>query len=300
MIITNVHNLPEPVFKALSHDDYTKGSSNRSVTELIKSPRESILLRENDDMVQEDCSMRTWSVLGSALHKIFENSGYDETQHIAEERVSVMLHGWEISGAIDNQILNDDNSRSLKDYKCVGVMAVMFDKPEWEQQLNFYAWLVRHAYGVVIRDLEIIAILRDWKKSELRRQGRDYPKSPVMVLPQKLWSEKEQDEFVNYRVRLHQKVEFDRLTGVDLPHCTDKERWAKKTTFAVKKGKNIKAVRVLNSEEEAQEYIANKNLDTKLHWVETRPGASTKCEDGWCLAAPFCNQFKAMKGELDV
>ena len=49
MNYTNVTNLPQPIFKALTHSDYTKGHSNRSVTQLIDSPRVRILRKEHDD-----------------------------------------------------------------------------------------------------------------------------------------------------------------------------------------------------------------------------------------------------------
>ena len=54
MKITNQFNLPQIVVDALTQDDYTKGKSNRSVTQLIDSPRVAILQREHhDEMSQE-------------------------------------------------------------------------------------------------------------------------------------------------------------------------------------------------------------------------------------------------------
>ena len=72
MIVTNVHHLPDPIFKALTHSDYSKGHSNRSVTELIDSPRVRILRRQHKDEITEDASEMLWSVLGTSVHKMFE------------------------------------------------------------------------------------------------------------------------------------------------------------------------------------------------------------------------------------
>ena len=83
MIITNQHNLPEPVFKALTHSDYSRGSSNRSVTQLIDSPRVRILRKEHDDEIFEDASDMLWSVLGTSVHHMFEQHQPDG--HIVEE-----------------------------------------------------------------------------------------------------------------------------------------------------------------------------------------------------------------------
>ena len=71
MIITNQYNLPEPVFNALTHSDYSRGSSNRSVTQLIDSPRVRILRKEHDDQIFEDASDMLWSVLGTSVHHMF-------------------------------------------------------------------------------------------------------------------------------------------------------------------------------------------------------------------------------------
>ena len=72
MKVTNVHKLPTPIYKALTHSDYSKGHSNRSVTELIDSPRVRILRRQHKDEITEDASEMLWSVLGTSVHKMFE------------------------------------------------------------------------------------------------------------------------------------------------------------------------------------------------------------------------------------
>ena len=54
MKITNNFNLPDVVVSALTQDDYTKGKSNRSVTQLIDSPQVAVLARENADDIEQD------------------------------------------------------------------------------------------------------------------------------------------------------------------------------------------------------------------------------------------------------
>ena len=72
MNYTNVTNLPQPIFKALTHSGYTRGHSNRSVTQLIDSPRVRILRKEHDDDITEDVSDMGWCVLGRSVNKLFE------------------------------------------------------------------------------------------------------------------------------------------------------------------------------------------------------------------------------------
>ena len=52
-MFTNIQNLPEPVVKALSSDDYSSGAVNSSVTTLIDSPQIKILSRKHQDLVND-------------------------------------------------------------------------------------------------------------------------------------------------------------------------------------------------------------------------------------------------------
>jgi len=155
MIITNQTNLPEPVFLSLTHSDYTKGESNRSVTQLIDSPRVRILRKEHEEQIMEDAADMVWSVLGTAVHKMFEQ--HDADGHISEERLYAEVDNWIISGAIDIQRAEDDGSVTVLDYKCTSVWSVIYGKPEWEKQLNFYAWLVEHSKNLDVKSLQIVA-----------------------------------------------------------------------------------------------------------------------------------------------
>ena len=97
MRITNHHNLSAPIVKALSRDDYTRGASHRSVTQLIDSPRIRILRERHWDELTEDVSEKMWSVLGTAVHRIFEDHAGDDV--ISEERLFVEVDGTMMSVA---------------------------------------------------------------------------------------------------------------------------------------------------------------------------------------------------------
>ena len=170
MRLTNKHNLPKPVVDSLTKNNYSRGSSNRSITQLIDSPRIRILRAEHDAEMTEDASDKVWSVLGTAVHNMFEDA-VSEKEHISEERLFIEQDGWEISGAIDLQETESDGSVIVSDYKCTSVWSVMYGKAEWANQLNAYAWLVRHVKKVPVSSCQIVAVLRDWKLSELQRQG---------------------------------------------------------------------------------------------------------------------------------
>jgi len=92
---------------------------------------------------------------------------------LVEQRFFAEIDGWHVSGAIDLQVVDPDGIH-IKDYKTTSVWAVMNDKPEWEQQLNIYAWLVQKNKQVPIKSLQIVGILKDWSKREAERKP-EYP-----------------------------------------------------------------------------------------------------------------------------
>ena len=284
MNYTNVTNLPQPIFKALTHSDYTRGHSNRSVTQLIDSPRVRILRKEHDDDITEDVSDMVWSVLGTSVHKMFEEHHADG--HTVEERLYADIDGWTISGAIDLQRSEDDGTVTILDYKCTSVWSVIYGKKEWDKQLNCYAWLAEQA-GREVGGLQIVAVLRDWQRSKAK-QDPNYPAAPMMVVPIPLWSQEERNAYVKERVALHQHAEYERLTGGHIPHCTDEERWKKDESFAVKKKGNKRALRVFNSTEEAEQFMA----DQQGLELEHRVGRCIRCDDNWCRVADWCEQYE--------
>jgi hypothetical protein len=287
MQVTNKHNLPEPIVAALTKSDYSRGASNRSVTQLIDSPRVRILRAEHADEITEDASDMVWSVLGTAVHKMFEEGeqeGYEK-----EERLFVEVNNWVISGAVDLQ-RSDGDSVEILDYKCTSVWSVIYGKVEWENQLNFYAWLVEKSKEVNVSGLKIIAVLRDWQRKKAETD-KSYPQAPIVEVDVPLWDKATRDDYVTQRVEEHSHAEFERLTGGDLPECTPSERWEKETTYAVKKKGNKRATKVFDNETDAMDMIAT---DDKLE-VEVRPGASTRCEGDYCRVARFCDQWRAMQ-----
>ena len=282
MKLTNKFGLPAPVVKALTRSEYSKGESNRSITQLIDSPRVRILRQENWDNLEEDVSEKMWAVLGTAAHKMFEETGDDK--HVSEERIFTEIEGWVVSGAIDVQKIEDDGV-TIMDYKTTSVWSVMMGKIEWERQLNCYAALVRRAKGSHVKALKVIAILRDWRSRDAQDKI-DYPKAPIVEIDIKLWDAEEADQYLNERVALHQKAEFDRLTGSELPDCSEQERWIKESKWALKKKGQKRAVKLFDNEQEAREAVTD-GMD-----LEFRQGEAVRCAANWCRVSAWCSQYQ--------
>ena len=126
------------------------------------------------------------------------------------------------------------------------------------------------------------------------KETKPYPAAPITIIPIELWSDDKQDQYIAGRVKLHQDAEYERLTGGSLPLCSDLERWARPSTWAVKKTANKRAMRVFDSEEEAEKYFKEKNLDNK-HSIEERIGKNIRCEADYCGVARWCDQFEAIR-----
>jgi hypothetical protein len=95
-------------------------------------------------------------------------------------------------------------------------------KPEWTEQLNMLAHLVGLTKHVTIRDISVVAIVRDFQNAQARTDPL-YPQSPVVRMPLTLWSPQRQAQYLVERVRLHREAEMLSDLDLPLPDCTDAE-----------------------------------------------------------------------------
>jgi hypothetical protein len=289
MKYTNKHDIPKEIIRAIENDQYTRGNSDISVTGLLQPPRIRLLEREHHDDIVLDYSDETWKILGQSVHAILEraNENYDDT--ITEQRLFADIEGWTVSGQTDSLAVHD---KILKDYKVTSVWTVVNalkeGKSDWEKQLNCYAYLYKHNTGETINELNIIAIARDWNRRELQRRGGDYPRSSIITIDIPLWSEQEQLQFFKDRVSFHRSSEFKHSMDGELPLCTDEDRWKREDTFRVVKKGRKRAIRVLPSLKEAEEFLGS-NEDGLS--IEVSKGESIRC-GAYCNVAQFCNQYK--------
>jgi len=290
MKYTNRHNIPQEIINAVHNDSYSKGKATISATGLLQPPRIRLLAQENYEKLTIDVSDEIWKLLGQSVHTILERANENNEDVITEQRMFTVVNDWTVSGQTDSI---DVKSNTLKDYKVTSVWSIVSalkeGKVEWEQQLNIYAYLYKQTTGKTIDQLNIIAIARDWNKNQYLRSGGDYPPSPVTVLDIDLWSDEEQEDFIKQRVSIHQEAEVDYLINDKLPFCTDEERWRRKDTYRVEKKGRKSAVRVLDTQEEADEYVEG-HKDSKLLKVVEAKGECVRCAN-YCDVAEFCNQY---------
>ena len=192
MKLTNKFNLPVTFMNVLERPTYSKGKAHLSATELLMPPQIAQLRKTHWEDLEEDVSDRIWAIFGTAIHSILE-LGKDDN-HIIEQRLHAEVDGWNISGAIDLQRVEEDGI-IVSDYKTTGAWAVMNEKIEWEQQLNIYAWLVESVKKSPVKKIEIIAIIRDWSRRDAQNK-EGYPEAPVKVIDVPLWTYEARESFI--------------------------------------------------------------------------------------------------------
>lgn len=287
MKFTNDYGLPDDIVRAMRAERYSRGDAVLSVTQLLTPPRIIQLRAKHDAEVVVDARDELWKLLGQAVHEILDRANAKRVDSVGERRLFATVNDWRISGAMDRFTFENGE---LKDYKVTSVYAVGFDKPEWEQQLNLYAWLMRHN-GHEVSKLSINAILRDWRKGETERDP-NYPKAPVKVIDIPLWSFEKQEEFVRSRVNVHQQAEMTTDLGGEYPPCSDEERWLRDPAkpFQIWKKGNKRPSSYFETELAAMSALAA--LDPNLYTLVRVQGEPTRCMGNWCGVAPFCKQHQ--------
>ena len=288
--ITNNYNLPEPLYKAICNDTYVK-RGDISVTALIDGSRIRQLKKKHWQEIEEDAVDLIWALFGQANHAIIERACEGNDNYLAEEKLEMAVFGKILSGTAD---LYDKEKKILYDFKTTSVWGLVLndDHWQWEAQTNCYAHMLRQQ-GYEINEIKIIAILRDWKRSEAERNypGSNYPLKQVEEVAITVYSDKAMQDYIEKRMKMHIDAENGNILD-----CSDKERWAKPDAFAVIDPKQKRAKKICKSLEDAEGYI--RYLEVKKYkgelFIETRKGSNVKCE-GFCSVAQFCPQFAKMK-----
>ena len=285
MKITNKQNLPAPVVALLTRNFYTKGASQYSVTELMSPPKIRRLREQFDDQIEVDVTSMLESQFGTFMHGKLEAKEIEGC--INEERLFTDVNGMTISGQIDLQE-ELTSGIGVVDYKFVKAWSVMMNKTEWETQLNVYKWLVETVKHKKVVRLQVCAFIKDYSKFETKD---GYPEAKIVMIDIPMWDSVKAESYVRSRLEMHQNAKMAHDFGEELQPCTDEERWAKETTYAVKREGRKTAIRVFKTIEEATE-LAEKEKG----YVETRAGEYTRCTGNYCQVAEWCYQYQ---GELN-
>lgn len=278
MKIINDIGLPQAIISALENDVYEPGECDISVTQLIDPPQKVELTRHHSGEMEQNASGMLYALMGQAMHTILERAEDHASQ---EERLYADFGGWRIGGKYDR--CNIEGGK-LQDYKFCSVWEWIYGvNQERVAQVNVLRWLAMEN-GITINKLEIVMLFRDWSKSKAKYDS-SYPQTQMAIVPVEIWDSEKLIEYISDRVRIHQLAR----TGV-YPPCSEEDRWAKPSVYAVMKGQNKRAVKLYDNPGEASAHA----MKDKAFHVQHRPGENVRCEH-YCAAADFCPQFQSLK-----
>lgn len=325
--LTNQHALPAAIVEAIRRDDYTRGESDISVSQLVAPPRLVALAERHRHEIVEDASDMLYRLMGKAMHRVLEFAAADA---ITEERLFLEVcehhtfpviapvdmanpdrvpccpHSWLVSGQFDNLTLQETTAGGwhLTDWKFGSLWGYKNGvKAEYEAQLNLYALLLRK-HGFEVGVLTLGAIYRDWSKMAAQRDS-EYPQVGAQEFPVRLWSADEAEAYLLDRVQAHQAAR--RV----LPECTADERWERPTKWAVMKDGRQSALRLLDTPHDADAWAVTSGIADAIeepntgqalamlhkgYRIEERPGAAIRCGN-YCEVGMngFCEQWNAIR-----
>jgi len=268
--LTNVHNLPAAIIAAIQADPYT-GGGDVSCTRLIDAPQIRVLGGKHKDEITVDASELVFALMGQAIHAVLERAGLKEGGVTVEQRLFAEVNGWAVSGQVDRMHVADG---TLSDFKMTTVYK-QHGSDSWTRQLNVLRWLA-HKNGIRLDTLSVVAIFRDWRKTEAQRNP-DYPQAAIQEITVPVWSLEDAEEYITERVYLHQAAS----RGEEVL-CTDEERWFSGNTYALMNTGGKRALKVSTDRSALPE-------PTEGQYVEQRPGEYKRC-DSFCDVQAYCTQ----------
>ena len=288
MKITNKFNLPQPFVDLVSGDTYSKGESDITTTGLAQPPKIAELTRRHSGEITMDASEKVWTMMGTANHYVLEQIALrNPERYVTEQRFYLDIDGVKLGGQID---LFDRETETLWDYKVSSVYKAMSDdKLEWTKQANVNKLLCEHN-GFHPKKLAILLVMKDWKRKEAEFKA-DYPKCAIQEIPIPIWREEETLAYIKSRINLHNAAKLIEVEDA-IPVCTEEERWAKPTTWAVLKERGAKRAVNGGIYELESEAIAHAKRISGA--IEKRDGSNPRCEN-YCQVRQWCNFGRSLK-----
>lgn len=274
MITKNSKNLPEYIVNAVNKN-YKPKPNRISVTSLVDPPLIRTLLIKHWDELEDDAKDKLWMLHGTALDDYLKKHSRWGLTNI---KIELPFDDVIVVAKPDYYNVLDGTLADIKDTSVWNLKEV---KKAYECQLNVYDWMMNKvAPHLRISSLQIHGFARDWRKNEKIRYHH-YPNIPFEILLVNRWDTQEQLDYIDAQLKDH-KLNPDR-------ECTPEEKWQKSNTYAVMKKGRKSALRVLDSEQEAKDWMAAKKQGDN---IVKRPGSCIRCGDkkneGYCPVSSVC------------
>jgi len=283
MNYTNKFNFPDYVVEWLKLDEYDYEEGTFSATTLLQPPRVYALKKKHYDELEMDVSDLIASRYGNAIHDSIEKAGLANC--LQERRLRAIVDEKIITGKFDIMKKRGDGKYQLVDVKSTSVWTYIFNSKEEDyiKQLSIYRFL-GHMNGLnVVKEAEVFMIFTDWSPSKARKDS-EYPQSRIQIVHLALWDIEKTRKFIAERVRLLD--EASEMEESDMPECTEKELWAQKSLYDLKRNGRV----VATYKKKPAKMLEGSSLE-----LAERKGEVKRCS--YCNARPFCSQYKKLKEE---
>jgi hypothetical protein len=288
----------KPLFDAVNvhRTNYSSGGADYSVTTLLNPPRIVHLEKRHLHKIKRYVKEQLGSFIGTAIHEYMERclSKVPNTPYTCEERLAITIDDRVVSGAYD---FVEDNpvAPDMWDLKTTSTWKAIFgDKFDWTAQQNMYRYLYWYHKKKKLKTIRIMAMFMDWSAREMQRYGGKYPREKAVEYSLARWGIDKTYKYMQERVAI-MKAEEDTADD-DLPLCTYEDMWSKPDKYAVHAIKRKNALRVCDSEKDAEAwmsgYLTKDSCKHKIDqlYLECRPAVRTRC-DSWCPCNVYCNQY---------
>lgn len=294
----NEYGLPDWLCTVIekTKNDYSPGEkTDFSVTSLLKPPLMYALEKEHGDEIEDEAADNLASLDGTALHWTIEKQLESEPRYLVEERFYRKVRVPEapgkkktfvISGQVD---IYDKETKTLWDAKRSKIFKyIKGDFFDYEFQLNAGRWLMKENYEEP-EELKIGFFPKDHDRNKAKWE-QDYPNVAFTPIDIPKWHDEDVEAFIRKAV----KEKMDALNG-HKRLCTPEERWQRPSSYAVMRPGRKSAVRVLQSQQEAEEYIQGLTKASGDEYIEYRPGEDIRCTS-FCPVSQHCWYFQENYG----
>ena len=290
MKVTNKANLPAALVDLVQNSQFGYKEKCYSATTLLHANRDILLTRRHFDEIEVDANESVNMILGTAVHSLiekFDKTGYAEI-YLKEE----IRDGYYLTGQCD---LYDAVNFELVDWKTASVYKIIRkDFGDWKKQGLIYAWLLVKK-GHFVKKLKFHALLKDWTARDRRiakMKGDFYPDAQIYTWEYEVTAQDLRDIETFIRDKFDSLILDELLSDDQLPDCGPEDTWYTGDKYAVYGKSKVKAMRVLDTEQEAKDYMEHKG---GTH-IEFRPGEHRKCQD-YCQCCKFCKYYQERKAK---
>ena len=322
---TNLSNVDLALAVFLADDDYQNDMDGISVTSLIKSIRQIILIpRVDQSLTIPDVISQVDARMGQAIHTGIEHAwkinhvkclkalGY--SQSIVDRVVINPVDGEELAANAIKVYLENRNQKTFEGKIINGAYDIILDGVVGDHKItktyayisgsndekyilqgSIYRWL--NPDKITADYMHLHFMFKDWKRSSVGRET-NYPPSPVLTKSYKLLSIEQTEDYM--RKKFAEIEKYIDAEDKDIPLCNAEELWQKDPhwKYYANKDKTSRSTKNFAPADFGSEAAAKGAAyaryakDGSKGLVVHKPGEVVACK--YCAAFSICEQKDAL------